>query len=355
MIKVLMAGVDRSTKGGMWSVAENYLKDEALRRQIRLTYIPTASSGSKVKRLACFIGGTARILANLIFARPDVVHLHVSERGSVRRKALIARMARSFGCRVALHMHGAEFQTWYESLDEKGRQRVRDFLSGADRVLILGEYWRGFIGGLTDAPEKLRVLYNAVPVPAENKFDPGAAQLLFLGEVGQRKGAYDLLQAMQRIDAQLPPETQLILYGPNPDGDIQARIDALQLGSRVRYGGWADQQTKDAAFAKTAVNILPSYHEGLPMTLLEAMARGIPCITTPVAAIPEAVDDANGVLLPPGDVPALADAVLRLVQEPEARRAKSHSAYQRMKERFSMESHRTALMQIYQEMTEMRK
>lgn len=355
MIKVLMAGVDRSTKGGMWSVAENYLKDEALRQAIRLTYIPTASSGSKVKRLACFIGGTARILANLIFSRPDVVHLHVSERGSVRRKALIARMAHSFGCKVVLHMHGAEFQPWYEALDEAGQRRVRAFLSGADRVLILGEYWRTFIGGLMDAPEKLRVLYNAVPVPAENKHDSDAAQLLFLGEVGERKGAYDLLRAMQRIDAQLPPKPLLTLYGPNPDGDIQARIDALQLNHRVRYCGWADQQTKDAAFAQTAVNILPSYHEGLPMTLLEAMARGIPCITTPVAAIPEAVEDANGLLLSPGDVPALADAILRLVQDGEMRRAKSHCAYQRMRERFSMESHRTALMQIYQETTEMRK
>lgn len=91
------------------------------------------------------------------------------------------------------------------------------------------------------------------------------------------------------------------------------------------------------------------------MTLLEAMAHGIPCITTPVAAIPEAVDDEAGALVPQGDVPTLADAILHLVQDKDARRSKSQRAYQRAKERFSMESHRTALMQIYQEMTEMRK
>lgn len=352
MTKVLMVGVDRSTKGGMWSVAENYLQDAGLRRDVKLRYVATASAGGAIRKIACFGAGLVSILGNLIIRRPDVVHLHMSERGSVRRKALIAGLARRFGCKVLIHMHGAEFQTWYESLDERGQRRVRDCLDSTDCILILGGYWRGFISGLVKDEAKIRVLYNAVSAPAQNPYDPHAQNLLFLGEVGERKGVYDLLAAMKRIDAQLPEETRLLLYGPNPEGDIQQRIRQQGLDGRVQYCGWADRAKKAEAFAQTAVNVLPSYHEGLPMTLLEAMAHGIPCITTNVAAIPEAVDEENGVLLQPGDVPALADAILGMIRDADARRRKSAQAHQRVQTMFSMEAHKRSLLQIYAELTE---
>ncbi|MBR6668665.1 MAG: glycosyltransferase family 4 protein [Clostridia bacterium] len=350
MIKVLMAGVDRSTKGGMWSVVENYLQDAGLSRQVQLRYIPTAAVGSKLRKAACFAWGMGRILLDLILRRPDVVHLHVSERGSVRRKAMIASAARFFRSKVILHMHGAEFESWYASLDEAAQTDVKRFLQRADSILILGGYWRDFVGGLLETEDKLRVLYNAVAVPENNGYRPENREILFLGEVGERKGAYDLLEAMQRIDAQLPPDNHLVLYGPNPDGDIEQRIRTLGLDERVQYCGWADRQQREAAFAAAAVNVLPSYHEGLPMTILEAMARGVPCITTPVAAIPEAVDDQTGALVSPGDVQQLAQAILQLLSSPEERKIKSEQAYRRARERFSLESHCAQLMSIYQEL-----
>ena len=200
---------------------------------------------------------------------------------------------------------------------------------------------------LGETEDKIRVLYNAVAVPENNGYQPERTNILFLGEVGERKGAYDLLQAMQHMDAQLPPDNRLVMYGPNPDGDIEQRIRALGLGQRVQYCGWADKQQREAAFAEAAVNVLPSYHEGLPMTILEAMARGVPCITTPVAAIPEAVDDQTGALVQPGNVQQLAQAILQLLGSPEERRKKSEQAHQRAREQFSLESHCAQLMRIY--------
>lgn len=350
MMKVLMLGVDQSTKGGMWSVVENYLQDESFNRDVKLRYIPTAAAGSRLKKAACFAGGWLKSLWILLTDRPDVVHLHVSERGSVYRKALLTKLAKLFGRKVILHMHGAEFESWYEALDGRGQQRVRACLNNADCILILGEYWRAFISGLVEDASKIRVLYNAVAALPENRYNPEAANLLFLGEVGERKGAYDLLRAIQRVNADLPAETKLLLYGPNPEGDILERILSLGLGERVRYCGWADRKKKEEAFAQTAISVLPSYHEGLPMTILEAMAHGIPCISTPVAAIPEAVDETNGVLVQPGDIPALGDAILGLLRDQEARKAKSTHAHDRIDKLFSMENHRNSLLQIYAEL-----
>lgn len=350
MINVLMVGVDRSTKGGMWSVAENYLQDTDFSRAVKLSYVATASSGGLPRRAACFGVGFVRIWWKLLFDKPDVVHLHTSERGSVLRKALIARMAKRVGSKVVLHMHGAEFQTWYASLGSGPQKRVGNFLNGADRILILGEYWRSFIAELVDDKSKICILYNAVHVPERNAYSSKASKLLFLGEVGARKGVYDLLEAVKRIDDQLPVEAQLLLYGTNPDGDIQKRICNLGLDNRVRYCGWADREKKKDVFSQTAVNILPSYHEGLPMTILEAMAHGIPCISTDVAAIPEAVDDQCGQLIQPGDVPALAEAILGLSQDAAARQQMSKNAHLRAKKLFSMEAHMYNLLQMYAEL-----
>lgn len=352
MLKVLMAGVDRSTKGGMWSVAENYLQDTEFSQMVNLRYIATATNGAGFQKLVCFGLGMVRIIWNLTVNKPDVVHLHMSERGSVKRKALIARIAKRCGCKVLIHMHGAEFQCWYDSLDGDAQQNVQACLNQADCVLILGEYWRGFISSLVKDESKIKVLYNAVRIPEKNLYVPHLPDLLFLGEVGERKGAYDLLEAMKRIDAKLPADTRLKLYGPNPEGDIQRRIERLGLSERVQYCGWADAEAKAKAFSQTAVCILPSYNEGLPMTVLEAMAHGIPCIATDVAAIPEAVNDENGVLISPGDVQALSDAILSLIKDAELRLKMSEQAYQRAQVFFSFSAHKRRLMQIYAGLTE---
>ena len=122
---------------------------------------------------------------------------------------------------------------------------------------------------------------------------------------------------------------QLLIYGPNPDGDITQRIESHKLQHRAHYMGWADPSQFEQLFSQVAINVLPSYHEGLPMTILETMAYGIANITTAVAAIPEAVNHENGALLQPGDTQMLADAILSLLQNPQLRKEKSDNAYQR--------------------------
>lgn len=346
-MKVLMVGVDEKTKGGMWSVARGYLQSQEYQNATGVKYVATATVGSSVKKLLFFGVGLLKILAHLITKKWDIVHIHMSERGSVTRKLAIAKLAKLFGCKTVVHMHGAEFEPWYNSLPEKKKQSVRHGLNGLDAILILGEYWRPFISSLVDEKQKVKVLYNAVPVPQENRFQIDAQNMLFLGVVGERKGIYDLLAALKTIDDRLDKEHQLLIYGPNPDGDIVQRIEAHNLQHRARYMGWADPSQFEQLFSQIAVNVLPSYHEGLPMTILETMAYGIPNITTSVAAIPEAVNHENGALLRPGDTQMLADAIVSLLQNPQLRKEKSENAYKTMKGIFSTEQHMRQVLTLY--------
>lgn len=345
-MRVLMVGVDRQTKGGMWTVAENYLQNEAFCRETELKYIPTSVTGSVIKRCMFSAWALLRILVTLIFDKRDIVHVHMSERGSVYRKDMVMRLARRFGCRVVIHMHGAEFQDWYQALDEDKKAYVRGVLDRADKVIILGKYWEEFISGLVADPGKVQVVYNAVRVPEENRYNKDAKNLLFLGAVCQRKGVYDLVQAMKLADEKLDEGVRLWIYGPDVDGKIRDVIKDAGMEHRAEYRGWLGPE-KEGVFAQTAVNVLPSYNEGLPMTILETMAYGIPNISTGVAAIPEAVNDANGALVRPGDPEALARAIVELMDNAQGRKSKSEKAWADARAQFGLEGHMRQILEIY--------
>lgn len=349
-MRVLMVGVDEQTKGGMWTVAENYLRNERFVKETNLEYVATSITGSIPKRLMFTAKALLKILAKLIRKKFNIVHVHMAERGSVYRKNIVIRMASLFGCKVVVHMHGAEFELWYRALDTGKQQGVRRILNRADRVLILGEYWQEFVRSLVADKKRVHVLRNAVQVPRENPYDPGAKHMLFLGVVGQRKGIYDLLQAVKIADPQLPENAMLAIYGPEAEGSIEDVINQLEISHRAVYKGWLTEERKAEVFANTAVNILPSYNEGLPMTILETMAWGIPNISTNVAAIPEAVNEKNGAVISPGDIQKLAREILLIMEDTQGREQKSRAAFEKAKSEFSIDKHIGKLLEIYREL-----
>lgn len=349
-MRILMVGVDQSTQGGMWTVVENYLKNAEFCKKTNLKYIPTSITGSFIKKISFTFISYIKIFFELSRKKYDVVHIHVSERGSIYRKYIVLLMARLWKCKTIFHMHGAEFEVWYRSCSDKKKKYIRKIVNKADRILILGEYWKDFLCSLVEQPEKIQVLYNAVEVPEKNKYRIEARKLLFLGVVGKRKGMDDLLAAMKNIDDKLDEDIKLYIYGPDFSYGIEQRIKKSGLENRVDYKGWLEKEEKEKVMDEIAINILPSYNEGLPMTILETMARGIPNITTSIAAIPEAVSKENGILLKPGDVQGLQQAILTLMDSEKIRQEKSDKSFEIIKEKFSLERHIHEVLHIYNEL-----
>lgn len=345
-----MVGVDQSTQGGMWTVVENYIKNKDFCKETNLKYIPTSITGSFIKKINFTFVSYIKIFFELSRKEYDIVHIHVSERGSVYRKYIVLLMARLFQCKTILHMHGAEFEVWYKNCSDKKKRFIKKVINKADRVLILGEYWKKFIRSLTECPEKVQVLYNAVEVPEKNKYKIEARKLLFLGVVGERKGMDDLLAAMKNIDNELDEDIKLYIYGPDFSYGIEQRIRERDLEHRVEYKGWLEKEQKEEVLDEIAVNILPSYNEGLPMTILETMARGIPNIATAIAAVPEVVSKDNGVILVPGNIEDLQKAILTLTGNNKIRQDKSNKSFETIKNRFSLEKHICTVLQIYSEL-----
>ena len=352
-VNVLMVGVHRETLGGMWTVAESYINNVELNKRYQICYIPTAYAGPVFKRVLLSAVAYVRIFFVLLLGQIQFVHIHMASKGSFYRKSYVVRMAKLFRKKVIIHLHGAGFAGFYERSPQKKKEYIRRIILKTDRMICLGDYWKkqiGLISGMSDAENNIKtiVLNNAVPVPADNNYNINANEFMFLGEIGKRKGIFDIVQAVKKIDSLLPKEIIFAVYGKGETEKLQQMIAEYGLAGRIEVRGFLLKEDRAHAFSKIMVNILPSYNEGLPMTILEGMAEGIPTISTDVGSICEVVrDEENGIIVTPGDIDEIADAILRLVNDTQLRALYSKKCFELMKEKFSLESHIKCLQGIY--------
>ena len=347
-MNVLMVGVDKSSIGGMLTVAENYWKSKFFCEKTNLRYIPSVINRGLVMKIVFFIFSFFRIALCILCRRIDLVHIHMAERTSVYREGCVARLSKILGCKVVIHMHGADIETWYEGLSSWRKKIARYFIGGADKVIVLGENWRSFMEKLVQRKDQIEVVYNAVYVPSQNIYNLDAKNIIFLGMIISRKGIIDLLDALKLINQKLPNDIKVLLYGSDKNNNIKSLISERNLDNRVTFCGWLDGEKKVDCFRSAMINVLPSYHEGLPMSILETMAYGIPNITTSIAAIPEVVSDGeNGFLITPGDVESLAQKILVLSSDKNLRRNFSRKSYETISENFAVDEHLNQILALY--------
>lgn len=337
---------DLNYKGGMVSVVKNYLAYEGW-GEYDIRFVPTHVHGGKAKVALHF----ARTYPGIVrmFDRGEVrlAHLHVAERGSFYRKALIARAAKKRGVPVVFHHHAAEFMLFYDSLGERAKDYVRETLELVDVNVVLSEAIRRDLSAIFPNA-RFEVLVNAVPTLVENPYSAASRDIVFMGRLGDRKGTFDLIKAAQKALPALGEDWSILLCG---DGDIEraeAAIAEAGLGGRVRCLGWVSAEERDRILRGAALNVLPSYNEGLPMSILEAMSYGVPTVSTRIAAIPEVIDHGtNGLLIEPGDAGALAEAIVSLCGDEGRRLAMCGAAFKTIAEKFSFGTNIGRLKEIY--------
>lgn len=333
--KVLMVGVGPKCIGGMWSVAESYMGSKRLNEVADITYIPTATMGSILWRVIYMGVGYVRILWQLMMHRPDLVHIHMAEKGSTFRKGIVVKWSKSFGCKVIIHMHAGPFMHWYETTSDKKQNWIRHMLNQADKVLILGKYWEKTMESILPK-EKMEVLYNGVRVPDNRLYDRKARDIVYFGVINKEKGIPELLQAMKILDHRLNPEQKLHLYGKDLDGDLEKRIAELQLRDRVIYEGWICAEQRDEVLCHAMMSVLPSHFEGLSMSVIEAMSYGVPVVTTNISTMPELLGE-DVSLTEVGNPEMLAEEIWKYCVDDTLRENYSKKLYQRAKAYYNLD------------------
>lgn len=323
-VRVAMLGPALKVRGGVSAVVASLLR--AFRSDgSDVRYIATHLDGPKLLKAAAAFTGAVRLLALLVFRRCDVVHVHMASHASFSRKSMLLGMARRFGCRTIVHVHGAGFDSFFDGSSPARKRAITRTLESADLVIALSGEWKRRLTAI--APRAaIRVLMNPVDcaefagvAAARPDVPPDGGTILFLGAFGRRKGVFDLIEAGAKV-AERRPHVAFELGGDQAVDELRALITESGLERNVRVLGWVRGQEKLDAFTRAHIYVLPSYHEGLPIGILEALAAGLPVVTTPVGGIPEVVKDGvNGLIISPGDVRALATSILRLLDDAELR------------------------------------
>lgn len=248
---------------------------------------------------------TARAMLAVAGVSPgQVIHVHLSERGSFIREGALLVLARRRGLPTVVTIHGASFLPFARS-----RPRLAaGVLRHADLVTCLDPE----VGDLvrTMAPgARVEIVPN--PVPLYSSIPPAdqtAEVVFFAGEIGLRKGADVLCRAWETVVRERA-EARCTLAGPRTDLEI-ADLERLEIRPPV------GREEMLELLATARVVALPSRAEGMPMTLTEAMSAGRPFVATPVGGIPELAGGGGGVLIPVGDADALARRLIELLADP---------------------------------------
>lgn len=333
-VRVLTVGPAPSapnSRGGMATVMRLLLEDRDPRFRIRA--VTTYVDASLFARLSTGIWGMLKASTLILVGRVDVLHVHYSYRGSVIRKAVPLSVARLRGVSTIVHCHSSYFFEWMEGLPALARRAVRLGLR-ADYCLVLGQSHAEesrICLGFDDT--NTRVLYNPVGVPAVAPSPRMQRPLLAvaLGRLGENKGTYDLIRAVGLLPNWIRQDLRFTLAG---DGEVTQARDFVRshgLEDVIDVVGWLDAAARDRLLAQAAILVLPSYSEGLPMAVLEAMAQGVVPVTTAVGGIPDVITDkVDGLLVTPGDIAQLAAALQCLVADDGFRNRLAAAAYARM-------------------------
>jgi glycosyltransferase involved in cell wall biosynthesis len=187
-------------------------------------------------------------------------------------------------------------------------------------------------------------------VPASTPTGESTFEVLCVGRLVPAKGQYILVEAMaELIRAERPVRLRLIGDGPDRAG-LEATVRRYGLVEYIVFEGAVNQDRLCAFYAAASVFALASFAEGIPVVLMEAMAMGLPCISTSVAGIPELIRHGiDGLLVPPSDAPGLAQAIATLMDDPALRQRLACAGRQRVLDRFDLRHNVMRLADVFRQ------
>lgn len=348
-LKVVMVGPARDAQGGIASVINGYF-EAGLQNLCDLQFVGTTSNGND------FTKGIAAIRAlhkfDQLLPNCDLVHIHLGGGVSVYRKELFMNRAIRAGKPVIAHVH-VNLERLFRGRSSSFKDRYRRFLGRADRVIVLSQKDRSFyIAQHVCRPENIVVLHNAIQIPSHSYFDKRSTQVTFLGHMTQIKGPDVLVQAVPRVHAAVP-HAVFVFAGDGDSTPYENLAQSLGVTPYCRFVGWVGVSQREQIFKHTFLFVQPSRDEGMSMSLLESMARGIPVVATNVGGTSLVVrDGADGLLVPPMDSKALADQIIRLLKDKEYAQKISAHARQRIKEQFDIQAIPQKLISLYEDVAE---
>jgi glycosyltransferase involved in cell wall biosynthesis len=321
--------------------------------QVRLHVLHSRQSTSQLRRYRLPRQWLGRVADSI---EPDLVHVH----GTNFYGAACTKMP--YPCVLTVHgLHGREARldftdsslAWRLYRRTKGvfnERFERETLSRSDDIISISPYINT---ELVNGKCRLHRISNPVAdrfYSLPDKAEPG--RVLFVGAIHARKGLIPLLRALALVRDKVA-DVRLVIVGAVHSSDyhhaVECEMKRLRLGDAVEWRGHVSDDELDEEYARAAVVVLPSQEETAPFALQQAMAAATPVVATRVGGIPHIVEnDQTGILVPYGDVPALAHALRRLLGDEGMRVRFGAEARRLARERFQLSTIVQQTVHVYQ-------
>lgn len=333
-------GVAGALGGHCWGLARPAAYLRGLRKA--LTF-----GGWNIKQMlyGFFYFTEALMLARWMHSQ-KIGHLHVHFGTAAANIALLLKQVLPIGLSMTIHGPDEFYDVQAEKLIEK--------IGAADFMVCIGRFARSQLMKLSPAaswgkfdicPLGVDVAnYNPVRQPAGDR----PFTILCVGRLTPAKGQHVLVDACTVL-RDWGRQFKVVIVGNGPDeNSLRAAVDRHELNDFVEMTGPLNQDQVRAWYARSDVFVLPSFAEGIPVVLMEAMASGVPCVTTRITGIPELIRDGiDGLLTTPSDVQELADTLAQLIDDPALRHELGEAGRERVREHYDLNPNVTRLAQIF--------
>jgi glycosyltransferase involved in cell wall biosynthesis len=364
-LHILISGTLPPPMGGMASYYQTLL-DSSLSERVELCYVQTSSqkrqlSSSGRATLSNFvyaIRDCGRFIWALISSRPQIAHIGTAAGLSFLKNSFCVISAKFFGAQVLLHPH-CSLLVLYHDRSKWWQWHFRQVVNHIDGIVVLSKEWlqlSSIIPGcqiyyLPNAIDLKAYQYVAKKNLAQMKRER-PFKVLYLGYLGKAKGSFDILNAALEIQSK---GINMIfdLVGPELTfgelGLLNEKIEQANLRDIVRIHAPAYGTDKLDFLNQADIFIYPSYYEGMPIAVIEAMACGLPIVASRVGGLPDLIQEGvNGFLIEPGKPEQLALALNKLTNDDKLRVSMGRAGFQLANNQYDIEKHVTQLISIYE-------
>jgi glycosyltransferase involved in cell wall biosynthesis len=256
---------------------------------------------------------------------PDIVHINSVGYWVYWENGLYVLLSKIFHKKIFFHLHGGGFEDFYEKGNKISKFLIRVILDLSDRIIVLSPSWWRYFAEIA-FKDKIAVVENFVDSSmfskvASVKLSDGKITVLFVGGFAAKaKGLYDFVDAASLVNKSCSDIFFVLLACSDVKG-LTELCNKKGIASNTKIEGYLQGIQKIRAFTTSDIFVLPSYAEGFPITMLEAMAAGLPVIASSVGAIPDVIENGkNGFLIKTGDYTVLAEKISILSRDKELRK-----------------------------------
>ncbi len=343
--EIIMLGTSLESKGGIASVVGIYQKNDFF-KQNKIKYIETHKTEGAADKVTVLIKAILIFISAILRYKIKIVHIHSASYSSFFRKSIFIVICRLFSIPYIFHLHGGGFLDFYSNGSRLLQKWICYVLKKARTIILINSTWEDRIFEISNN-DSIIFIPNAADVE-ELPALPGRTNrnLLFLGDINENKGVYDLLRSLVKVVNDYP-DAKLIVAGTGEIEKAKSLCEELKITANVEFPGWVSGDKKKDLLIKSDIFLLPSYYENIPVSLLEAMAYKITPVVSNVGGMPDVVDEASGIVMSPGNINELTQALSTLLANTQNSKKLGENARKRVIDKFSPQKILPQINSIY--------